>query len=138
MPRDYVTDETLNPCPCCGYRVFQYLGAAEDCPICQWEDWWEQLKDPFLVCAPNGISLYEGQKHFLAFGASQPSRRSAANIPKPTDIRDQFWRPIHTTDDFGTQARRAKIKDPKKGEYSRLYYWTCHFWNAKTSYQRTD
>lgn len=127
MGREYITRADYHPCPCCGYRVHELRGSTASCPICAWEDSEEQLLDPDLACAPNGISLWDAQRKFLKSGVSNPARSGCENIPKASDYRDESWRPIvKRLDDFGNAAQRAKIKD-----YDEMCYWRDTFWNCK-------
>lgn len=133
MARSYITTESYYPCPCCGYRTFAVAGASMSCPICAWQDSVEQLQDPYRVCAPNWVSLYEAQLSFLRCGASQLSKAAMTNTPLPGDARDKNWRLIRSCDSFGTYERRSKLKFE---DYKELYYWADEFWNSKLSFKR--
>lgn len=130
MGRDYITSADFYPCPCCGYRVHCSQGSTVSCPICAWEDSEEQLLDPWLVCGPNGISLWEAQRNFLKLRVSNPARLGHENIPKSSDYRDESWRPIVSRlDDFGSSAQRIRIKN-----YDEMCYWRDTFWNCRAVY----
>ncbi|MBN8659065.1 MAG: hypothetical protein J0M35_01790 [Candidatus Obscuribacter phosphatis] len=73
--------------------MHELRGSTASCPICAWEDSEEQLLDPDLACAPNGISLWDAQRKFLKSGVSNPARSGCENIPKASDYRDESWRP---------------------------------------------
>ena len=63
----------LFACPCCGYATLSESSAWEICKICFWED--DGQDDPKANenwGGPNKVSLYEGRKNFLAYGASDP------------------------------------------------------------------
>jgi hypothetical protein len=133
MGREYTTRIDYYPCPCCGYRVHGGQGSTASCPICAWEDSEEQLLNPYLECAPNGISLWDAQHNFLKSGVSNPERSGHENIPKASDHRDESWRPIvKRLDDFGSPSMRTKIKN-----YDEMCYWRDTFWNCKGVYTST-
>ncbi len=37
--------DVAHPCPCCGFRTFEWRGEYDICPVCQWED--ESADDTF-------------------------------------------------------------------------------------------
>ena len=66
----------LFACPCCGYATLSESSAWEICKICFWED--DGQDDPKANenwGGPNKVSLYEGRKNFLAYGASDPKHK---------------------------------------------------------------
>ena len=83
-------------CPCCGYRTFSHppIGSHDICKVCFWEDDGIQLEDPDYEGGANRVSLRQGQKNFLKFGACEedmiPNVR-AATIDEP---KDETWNPL--------------------------------------------
>lgn len=63
----------LYTCPCCGYKTLEECppGTFEICPICHWEDDNVQFEDPFYEGGANRVSLYEAQRNFMKYGASE-------------------------------------------------------------------
>jgi hypothetical protein len=61
-------------CPCCGYRTLptEAGGTYYICPICAWEDDYEQLMQPNWSGPPNGVSLADAQQNFKRWGACDP------------------------------------------------------------------
>lgn len=65
-----VKNNDLNvQCYCCGYFTLSERGQYEICDVCFWED--DGLIDFFEASGPNYISLEEGRKNFLEFGACE-------------------------------------------------------------------
>lgn len=83
-------------CPCCGYKTFeeQPNGSYNVCQVCFWEDDPIQLDNPNYEGGANRVSLSQGQKNFIEFGACE--REMIKNVRKPTknEQRDESWRPI--------------------------------------------
>lgn len=122
-----ITKINYYPCPCCGYRVHARPCVRESCPICNWEDDEEQLRNPHSESDPNGISLWKAQRNFMKSGLSKPGRPSCAIAPTSSEHRDEFWRPIVARlDDFGEAEQRSKAI-----RYEELCYWRDTFWNSK-------
>ena len=47
----------LHACPCCGAKVFEYIGEYEICDVCDWEDDPLQRDDPDDDLGANTLSL---------------------------------------------------------------------------------
>lgn len=128
MTNSQSKEHPLFPCPCCGYVVLESRGVGQECRLCTWVDSEEQLKDPFLQSAPNGLSLWTAQRNVLHYGASQAARREQRSQVQDDDIRHPEWRPvIDKLDNFGSAAQRALLS---VADYSELYYWAQSFWNS--------
>lgn len=56
----------LNPCPCCGSRIFTSLGQYEICNVCGWEDDPVQSTDPNYGGGANKQSLNQAKKEWFA------------------------------------------------------------------------
>ena len=86
----------LYTCPCCGYKTLEECptGTFEICPICFWEDDNVQFEDPFYEGGANEVCLYEAQRNFVKYGASDS--RSIDSVRKPTtnDQRDSHFKLI--------------------------------------------
>ena len=57
-------------CPCCDYFCLRTRGSYDVCPVCYWEDdgvGLGQLDEPSAV---NHITLREGRRNFLRYGAA--------------------------------------------------------------------
>ncbi|WP_137392522.1 CPCC family cysteine-rich protein [Rhodoligotrophos defluvii] len=61
-----MTNQNLNPCPCCGTRVISKPGSYEICPICGWEDDPLQSEDPEFWGGANQLSLNQARAAWLA------------------------------------------------------------------------
>ncbi|SEM73559.1 Cysteine-rich CPCC [Chryseobacterium taichungense] len=56
-------------CYCCGYYTLEERGHYEICPVCFWED--DGAWEPDQISGPNHMTLKEGRKNFLEFGACE-------------------------------------------------------------------
>lgn len=83
-------------CPCCGYKTFteQPNGSYDICPVCFWEDDLIQLNDPTYEGGANRVSLRQGQKNFIEFGACEREMIENVRQPKKDEQRDKSWRPM--------------------------------------------
>ena len=81
-------------CPCCGYKTFAEKpnGHYDICPVCFWEDDPIQFDDPNYEGGANKVSLKQGQRNFINFGACE--REMIMNVRKPTEDeqRDDNWK----------------------------------------------
>ena len=81
-------------CPCCGYKTFgeKPNGHYDICPVCFWEDDPIQFDDPNYEGCANKVSLKQGQRNFINFGACE--REMILNVRKPTEDeqRDDNWK----------------------------------------------
>ena len=87
-------DSQLEPCPCCGYRVG--LTSYDICPVCRWEHDPVQFDDPDYPSGANRVSLRQGQRNFIEFGACERSQLEYADDPAQYE-RDPAWRPLGGT-----------------------------------------
>jgi hypothetical protein len=83
-------------CPCCGYKTFaeQPNGSYDICPVCFWEDDLIQLNDPTYKGGANRVSLKQGQKNFIEFGACEREMIKNVRQPKKDEQRDKNWKPM--------------------------------------------
>jgi hypothetical protein len=83
-------------CPCCGYKTFRKKpnGSYDICSVCFWEDDPTQLDDPDYEGGANRVSLKQGQKNFIEFGACE--RDMIKNVIQPTkdEQREENWKPL--------------------------------------------
>ncbi|MGA7979112.1 MAG: CPCC family cysteine-rich protein [Chromatiaceae bacterium] len=119
------------PCPCCGYRVFDFQpGFHQVCPICGWEDDLSQLRFPLMPGSSNRVSLCDAQQNFQDYGASE--RRNLGTTRKPVEGEEieDGWRQLDLAVD--------NVEHPKRGERyadsyplsdtTVLYYWRSTYW----------
>ncbi|WP_379163191.1 CPCC family cysteine-rich protein [Paenibacillus sp. sgz5001063] len=83
-------------CPCCGYMTLdeQPTGTYEICKICFWEDDGVQFDDPDYEGGANKVSLRQGQKNFIEFGACEERCIQFVRKPNDDDVRDPHWLPL--------------------------------------------
>ena len=83
-------------CPCCGYKTLgeQPKGHYDICEVCFWEDDPIQLDNPNYEGGANNVSLRQGQRNFIDFGACE--REMIKNVRQSTkeEQRDEDWKPI--------------------------------------------
>lgn len=83
-------------CPCCGYKTFLYkpCGDYDICKVCYWEDDPIQLQDPDYEGGANSVSLRQGQRNFLEFGACERDMLRYVTLPSYDEKRDKDWKPM--------------------------------------------
>jgi len=82
------------PCPCCGYKtlVENPGGTYAICSVCFWEDDLVQLEDPDYEGGANKVSLKQGQRNFIEFGACEKEMIQHVRKPKIEEERDVDWK----------------------------------------------
>lgn len=82
------------PCPCCGYKTFEEKpdGTYAICPVCFWEDDPVQLNDIDYEGGANRVSLRQGQRNYLEFGACEREMVTHVRKPRADEERDEAWR----------------------------------------------
>ncbi len=109
----------LNPCPACGFEVFdEPPGSYDLCPICNWEDDGVQLRFPAMRGGANGESLYEYQQTILKY---LPVGLSEAKEYK----REVSWRPLTREDceDIGGMPKTGRAYFDSIDTEEPSYYW---------------
>ncbi|MFF2484619.1 CPCC family cysteine-rich protein [Paenibacillus sp. NPDC058071] len=83
-------------CPCCGYKTFdeQTPGTYDICKICFWEDDGVQFDDPDYEGGANEVSLRQGQRNYIQFGACEVRCKQFVRKPTDEDERDLNWKPL--------------------------------------------
>lgn len=86
----------LYTCPCCGYKTLdeQPPGTYDICEICFWEDDRIQFDNPDYEGGANEVSLRQGQRNFMEFGACEESCINSVRPPIKNDERDAKWNPL--------------------------------------------
>lgn len=83
----------LFTCPCCGYKTLENPpGHFDICSICYWEDDTVQREDIYFEGGANEVSLFQAQKNFTAFGASDKAYISSVRKPSSQDVRDATFK----------------------------------------------
>ena len=83
-------------CPCCGYKTFSQTpnGSYDICEVCFWEDDGIQLEDPDYEGGANRVSLRQGQKNFLKFGACEETMIPNVRPATVDEPKDEKWHPL--------------------------------------------
>ena len=83
-------------CPCCGYKTYTEKpnGSYDICPVCFWEDDPIQLKKPDSNNGANKVSLKQGQRNFIEFGACTKEVTEYVRKPTKDEQRDNSWKPL--------------------------------------------
>jgi len=81
-------------CPCCGYKTLDEIGVYEICLICYWEDDPIQRNEPNYEEGANRVSLKQGQKNYLNFGACEYDMRRYTREPYKHENQDPNWIPL--------------------------------------------
>jgi hypothetical protein len=96
------TDQTLYPCPACGFLQFsEPPGSYEICDVCGWEDDHVQLLRPTLGGGANRHSLVEAQQLALR---SHPLSVTCLDDTQ----RDPGWRPMTALE---ANVQESEIRD---------------------------
>lgn len=84
-------------CPCCGSKTFNKKpkGSYEICEVCFWEDDPIQLSDPDYEGGANRVSLRQGQKNFIEFGACEKGMLKNVRPQTREETRDNDWKPLN-------------------------------------------
>lgn len=93
----------VHPCPCCGYRTLPTRGDYEVCPVCGWED---ESVEVWEVSGPNGVTLAEQQRAYLADPRSHHRGRHRS-APRRRERRPEGWEPITITPELVRQVERS-------------------------------
>jgi hypothetical protein len=122
------------PCPCCGYLVFGAPpGSYAICPICFWEDDRSQLRFVHTTGA-NHVSLVEGQRNYLAFGACEERGKAYVRLPLPEEQRDYEWRRSDPeVDDIEEPRRGVNYGNSYPEDTTTLYYWRSTYWRRHSA-----
>lgn len=84
-------------CPCCGYATISEPAGYEICRICFWED--DGQDDPDArecFVGPNHVSLVEGRRNFLVFGAAEVKDIKHVRVPTHNDENLRNYRLEYT------------------------------------------
>lgn len=82
------------PYPCCGYKTFEDKpdGTHAICAVCFWEDDSAQLSNVDYEGGANRVSLRQGQRNYLEFGAYEMEMVMHVRKPRADEERDEGWR----------------------------------------------
>ncbi|OME92381.1 CPCC family cysteine-rich protein [Paenibacillus sp. FSL H7-0331] len=80
-------------CPCCGYKTLDEQPPGTDliCEICFWHDDYVQFHDPDYEGGANEVSLRQGQRNYIEFGACEEIYKQNVRKPTDDDERDTKW-----------------------------------------------
>lgn len=95
----------LHACPCCGFRSLTSRGDYELCPVCFWED--DGDLAPWEVSGPNGGSVAEAQRRFLADRRPFLVRKHV-RAPRDVEARDPGWAPYVWDAELEHRVARAR------------------------------
>ncbi|MDR0969552.1 MAG: hypothetical protein LBM67_03320 [Lentimicrobiaceae bacterium] len=81
-------------CPCCGYDTLneEPPGTALICPICFWEDDYEQYNNPDRKRGANTVSLRQAKQNFQRIGAISAEFCDLVIEPDETYKRNPNWK----------------------------------------------
>lgn len=114
-------------CPCCGYLVFdESPGSYDICPICFWEDDITQLKYPAWNTGANQVSLIDGQRNYIRYGASELRFLHNVRPASQSEPIDPEWRMVHKDLDNFPDEGDQDYTYPE--DNTKLYYWRDTYW----------
>ncbi|NML26817.1 CPCC family cysteine-rich protein [Zoogloea dura] len=81
--------ESLAQCDCCDYFTIPKGNDYEICPVCFWEQDAFGVSEPDEAsCANHGLTLHDGRKNFLMFGACAAKfKANVAAVPARENYR---------------------------------------------------
>jgi len=68
-------------CPCCDYYTLLEPRVDDICPVCFWHDDGEKLSDLDYPRGPNSVSLSQGRKNYIDFGACEEKVLPYVRLP---------------------------------------------------------
>lgn len=110
-------------CPCCGHLAFQRRGDYEICPICFWEDDLVQIADPWFRGGANKPNLFEAQRNYSEFGATERRYMSNVRLPNVSVDRPPQWRPVIEIDRERATTPRQIEEERALGKNIPYEYW---------------
>ena len=116
-----MTQGDRHPCPCCGRRSLdEGPGSYAVCPICFWEDDYDQLLWPTLAGGANETALITAQLNYATVGACHPELVTFVRRPGPSEPPEPEWRRATGADDIDEAEFdiRTVHLDP-----TLVYYW---------------
>ncbi|WAC40354.1 CPCC family cysteine-rich protein [Pedobacter sp. SL55] len=69
-------------------------GSYDICQVCFWEDDPDQLDNPNYEGGANRVSLRQGQRNFIEFGACELEMFRNVRQPTKEEQRDENWNPL--------------------------------------------
>jgi hypothetical protein len=124
-------DQTKFPCPCCGHLVFdREPGFHQVRPICGWEDDLAQLRFPFMPGSSNVVSLFEAQRNFRSYGASERRNVGQTRDPVEGESVERGWRRLDLDRDNPERPGRGISYGDSYPwpDTTVLYYWRPTYW----------
>jgi len=124
-------DQDKFPCPCCGHVVFdREPGFHQVCPICGWEDDLAQLRFPLMPGSSNVVSLFEAQRNFRSYGASERRNLGTTRDPVEGESVERGWRLLDPgRDNPERPGRGISYGDSYPWpDTTVLYYWRSTYW----------
>jgi uncharacterized Zn finger protein (UPF0148 family) len=95
------TPDAAEPCPCCGYRTFEWRGEHDVCPVCGWED--EDGEDA-LDDGPEQL-----QRFSMAHQMTRAEYRRAYEAMRDVDLRAGDPERLSKYGRFATAESRPRL-----------------------------
>jgi hypothetical protein len=108
-------------------------GFHQVCPICGWEDDLSQLRFPLMPGSSNVVSLYEAQRNFRSYGASERRNAGRTRAPVEGETVESGWRPLNLERDNPEHPSRGNDYGESYpwSDTTVLYYWRSTYWRRR-------
>ncbi len=90
----FKTKKAKYTCACCGYKTLFSNEMGEICPVCHWEEDYDDGSDPFHFSGANHLTLYQAQENYKMFGCFNRKMIKHARNPHDDEKKDPGWRSI--------------------------------------------
>lgn len=119
-------------CSCCGYKTLPSNSMGELCPICFWEEGYDDSDALFGVSDTNHMTLYQGQENYKKFDCCSQDFISRCRKPNNNETKDFNWLSIQEKIEKDTDLSSSLKKLEDLGEQLKQVNVDVVFTNFKS------
>jgi hypothetical protein len=119
-------------CSCCGYKTLPSNSIGERCPICFWEERYDDSDNLFGVSDTNHMTLYQGQENYKKFDCYNQYFISRCRKPNHNETKDFNWLSIQEKIEKDTDLSSSLKKIEDLGEQLKQVNVDLVFTNFKS------